>query len=111
MLNDAIKNASMLLHSPSLTVKTVPVCFEDGAEFCAGSIKLKAVHTPGHTKGSVCYFSDGCVFTGDTVFSDGYGRTDLYGGSFAELKISLKKLNPLLKNKRIYPGHGETRDL
>ena len=66
--------------------------------------------TPGHTKGSACFFGEKEVFTGDTVFCDGYGRTDLYGGDHKEMRRTLSKVLPLLKGKKIYPGHGEIRD-
>ena len=79
-----------------------------GDEIKIGSSILKVIHTPGHTKGSICLFRDGLIFTGDTIFKDGYGRTDLAGGSQKDLENSLKKLSKILKPKmKIYPGHGE----
>jgi glyoxylase-like metal-dependent hydrolase (beta-lactamase superfamily II) len=69
---------------------------------------LKVIHTPGHTKGSICLLGDNFVFSGDTVFKDGYGRTDLAGGSQKELENSLDKLNKIIKpGMTVYPGHGE----
>ena len=53
----------------------------DGSILKVGKESLRVLSTPGHTVGSICIFGDGCVFTGDTVFTDGgYGRTDLFGG-------------------------------
>lgn len=73
-----------------------------------GDIILKVIHTPGHTKGSICLLDDNFIFTGDTIFKDGYGRTDLTGGSQDDLENSLKKLSKILKpGMKIYPGHGE----
>lgn len=82
---------------------------KDGDEIKVGDSILKVIHTPGHTKGSICLLGKNFIFTGDTLFKDGYGRTDLPGGSEAELKESLEKLAKLLKpGLIIYPGHGES---
>jgi glyoxylase-like metal-dependent hydrolase (beta-lactamase superfamily II) len=77
-------------------------------EIKIGSSLLKVIHTPGHTKGSICLLGQGFIFTGDTIFKDGYGRTDLEGGSKEDLENSLKKLEKILKpGMKVYPGHGE----
>ena len=70
--------------------------------------KLVVISTPGHTPGSICLYEPvkGWLFTGDTVFSDGIGRTDLPGGSLASLYSSIKKLAKLNVNS-LLPGHGE----
>lgn len=64
--------------------------------------------TPGHTPGSVCLFCDGLLFSGDTLFAGSCGRTDLPGGSTAEMRSSLKKLAelPLPDATQVLPGHG-----
>jgi len=81
---------------------------KEGDEIKIGNIILKVLHTPGHTKGSICLLGKNFVFTGDTLFRDGHGRTDLPGGSQKDLEESLKKLSKILKpGTRIYPGHGE----
>jgi hydroxyacylglutathione hydrolase len=81
----------------------------DGDEIKVGDSILKVLHTPGHTEGSICLVGDGFVFTGDTFFKDGYGRTDLPGGSQKDLKKSIKKLSKILKpGMLVYPGHGDT---
>lgn len=81
---------------------------KDGEEIKIGESILKVIHTPGHTSGSICLLGQGFVLTGDTIFKDGYGRTDLAGGSQKELENSLKKLSGLLKlGTSVYPGHGE----
>ena len=73
-----------------------------------GDSVFKIIHTPGHTPGGICLLGENIVFTGDTLFRDGYGRTDLPGGSPEDLKESLRKLSKLLKpNMIVYPGHGE----
>lgn len=73
-----------------------------------GFMKLKVIHTPGHTKGGVCYeLNNKYIFSGDTVFYHSYGRTDFYGGNFDDLQNSVKKILNTDCDKIIYPGHGE----
>jgi glyoxylase-like metal-dependent hydrolase (beta-lactamase superfamily II) len=70
---------------------------------------LTVIHTPGHTKGSVCLYSENkkILFTGDTLFCEGVGRTDLPGGDAKALSASIiKKLYTLPPETRIFPGHG-----
>lgn len=81
---------------------------KDGDEIKIGARILKVIHAPGHTRGSICLAGDNFIFTGDTLFKDGCGRTDLPGGSEKDLKESLEKLSKLLKQEiLVYPGHGE----
>jgi hydroxyacylglutathione hydrolase len=69
---------------------------------------FRVIHTPGHSPGSICLYDekDRVLFSGDTVFAEGVGRTDLPGGSGDELKKSLEKLRGLRVDK-LLPGHGE----
>ncbi|UCC92176.1 MAG: MBL fold metallo-hydrolase [Candidatus Aenigmatarchaeota archaeon] len=69
---------------------------------------FKILHTPGHTPGSVCLLDlkDNILISGDTIFADGVGRTDLPGGSEEEMEKSLERLSSL-KIDKILPGHGE----
>lgn len=73
------------------------------------NFKLKIVHTPGHTPGSCCiYFKEeNALFTGDTLFKEGIGRTDLSYSSKEDLRKSLIKIFKLPRETIIYPGHGE----
>lgn len=81
---------------------------KDGDEIKIGDSHLKVLHTPGHTKGGICLLGKDFVFTGDTLFKDGYGRTDLPGGFQKDLEKSLEKLKKILKpGITVYPGHGE----
>lgn len=70
-------------------------------------VKLNVIHTPGHTKGSVCLYDEKnrVLFTGDTVFADNVGRYDLIGGSRKDLLESIKKIQGL-DIKALLPGHG-----
>lgn len=72
---------------------------------CAG-MKLKVLHTPGHTPGGISLLIDDSIFTGDTLFSGSIGRSDLPGGSPEVLLNSIKKILSLDENLIIYPGHG-----
>lgn len=76
-----------------------------------GDITITAVHTPGHTKGSMCLIVDEVLFSGDTLFSGSMGRTDLYSGDSNLMKNSLKKLSQLNINYTVLPGHGPATTL
>ena len=80
----------------------------EGGEICFGAIRLKVLHTPGHTPGSVCLQSldDGLVFSGDTLFAGGWGRVDLPGGSAEAIVDSLIRLAELEPRTAVLPGHG-----
>ena len=71
--------------------------FTEG-ELIIDNFKLEVLHTPGHSKGSVCFIYKNHLFTGDTIFENGYGRVDLYDGDFFEIKQSIKKLMPYKKS-------------
>jgi len=73
-----------------------------------GKSSLKVIHTPGHTPGSICLYSAPTLFTGDTLFAEGVGRTDLSYSSSDDLQKSLKKLFALPSNTLIYSGHENT---
>ena len=92
-----------------LTIKSPPASrlLEEGDVIEVGDFTLKVIHTPGHTPGSVSLLTDGAVFTGDTLFMGGMGRTDFSYGSEEQLIDSIKnKLLTLNENTVIYPGHG-----
>ena len=74
-----------------------------------GNIKLKVIHTPGHSKGGISLLCDDIVFTGDTLFAGSIGRTDFPDASYKEIMNSIKqKLSVLPDNLKVYPGHGPT---
>jgi len=82
---------------------------EDGQIIEVGNLKLKVIHTPGHSAGGVCFLVDKILFSGDTLFADSVGRTDLPGGSYETLGNSIKnKLFTLNEDITVYPGHGES---
>ena len=83
------------------------VTVSGGETLDVAGVKVRVIHTPGHTAGGVCYVADDIIFTGDTLFELSYGRTDFPTGSFKELKNSvLNKLFVLPGGYRLLPGHG-----
>ena len=87
---------------------------EDGDEITFGSTVLKARHTPGHTQGCVILYNEGegYVITGDTLFAQSIGRTDLPGGDYDQLFNSLfSKVLTLPEETVVYPGHGPSTDI
>lgn len=69
-------------------------------------LSLKVIHTPGHTPGSICLYTDGLLFSGDTLFQGSIGRTDLPGGSFEQIMVSIiTRLLPLPDETIVRPGH------
>ncbi len=89
-----------------------PELVHDGNDIVFQDEAFKIISTPGHTAGSICIKYQNNVFTGDTLFYDSVGRTDLYSGNHAELKKSIKKLLGMISNgATIYPGHGKAAKL
>ncbi|NLC16793.1 MAG: MBL fold metallo-hydrolase [Clostridiales bacterium] len=84
---------------------------DGGEELTFGGIKVQVIHTPGHTQGSVCYVIDNCIFSGDTLFKESIGRTDLAGGNYNQIIQSINKLFNLKGDYTVYSGHGEPTTL
>ncbi len=79
---------------------------KDGEIIHVGEVSLKVLHTPGHSPGGMCLYGEGVVFTGDTLFVGGLGRTDLPGGSWQVMLHSIRtKLLTLPDETIVYPGH------
>ena len=83
----------------------VDVRVEDGEEIRFGTQRLKVLYTPGHTQDAMCLLFDDRIFTGDTLLIGGCGRTDLPGGSAESQWESLRRLEGLSNEIRLYPGH------
>jgi hydroxyacylglutathione hydrolase len=80
---------------------------EDGDVISVGGLTFSVIHTPGHTPGGICLLGEGAVFTGDTLFQYGIGRTDFPGGSYEQLMNSIQsRLMALDDGIIVYPGHG-----
>ena len=90
-----------------LKTKSASRLLEDGDILNIGKHALEVMHTPGHTPGSICLKADGVIFTGDTLFCEGIGRTDFTYGSEEDIMRSIKeRLFVLDDNYVVYPGHG-----
>lgn len=110
MLKDDLKNAAALLGmhvEKILADKKV----NDKDVLDIDDFRIKVIATPGHTKGSVCYVIEDNIFSGDTIFFECVGRTDLYGGDAVKLMTSLKKLKDLEGEYKIFSGHGRETTL
>lgn len=104
MLTDTRLNASWLV-GWSITAPAATRTVREGEEITYAGVTFTVLHTPGHTPGSVCYRAGEKLFTGDTLFHFGYGRTDLPGGSMAQLAESLRRLQTMARECEVYPGH------
>jgi len=82
---------------------------QNGGVFKLGKIKFEIIHTPGHTPGSICLYvkNEEILFSGDTLFLRGIGRTDLSYSSPEKMQKSLEKLFKLPGKTKVYSGHGE----
>ena len=113
MLLGSDKNAYRTFTGNDFTIKQADILLRDGDIIELGDEKITVLHTPGHTKGSVCYDTGDSLLSGDTIFAEGFGRCDLYGGDMSALKASIKKLTDMAKgeNRWLYSGHGESSTL
>ncbi len=84
------------------------ILLKDGDLLEVGDLTMEIIHTPGHTTGGICIkIGDEMLISGDTLFADSVGRTDLPGGDYDALIRSIKtKLMPLDEDMKVYPGHG-----
>ncbi len=85
--------------------------YGEGDEISLAGLTFTVLHTPGHTPGSVCLRFGDLLFTGDTLFASGCGRTDLPGGDWSTIRTSLRRLAQIPENLTVYPGHGEATTL
>lgn len=107
LLQSPEKNASRFLTFGDVAISGADKLLKDKSVIEFGKGRLRVMHTPGHTKGSCVFIGESEIFSGDTLFRDGYGRYDLYGGDMNELFMSLSKLFGLNENLTVYSGHGE----
>lgn len=109
-LSDPSVNLSGLLSAP-LKPFSADILLKDNETLNIGDLKIKVIHTPGHTSGSVSYLIDDVLFSGDTLFNSSIGRTDFPTGDFAVLSRSIKKLYELDGKITVLSGHGEETNL
>ncbi len=111
MLIDSRKNFSDLMVTP-VTSPPADRLLNDGDVLNVGELKLKVIHTPGHSPGGISLVSDGLVFTGDTLFAGSVGRWDFPGASYNLLLASVRnKLLVLDEDMIVYPGHGPVSNI
>ena len=103
------RTASMFGREAPLVKRKPDILLQEGDQITFGTLKLEILHTPGHTRGGICLVSRPyCVFSGDTLFHRGIGRTDLEGGNYAEIIQSIRsKLYTLEDDLVVFSGHGE----
>ena len=102
---------SINAYDPTCATRPNPVVFDAmalGREIEVCGIRFEVLHTPGHTKGSVCFYDEenGLLFSGDTLFHMGFGRIDMYGGSARQMRESMRVLFRLPGETRVFSGHG-----
>jgi len=95
------KKAPLVATKPDILLK-------EGDRLTFGTLSLEVIETPGHTRGGICLLSRPyCVFSGDTLFYRGIGRTDFEGGSYEQIVASIRnKLYTLDDDLVVFPGHG-----
>jgi glyoxylase-like metal-dependent hydrolase (beta-lactamase superfamily II) len=106
MLTDSYLNASWLV-GQSVTAAVNDLRTLSGDETLTfDDIVIKVIAAPGHSAGCVCYLTENALFSGDTIFADGYGRTDLPNAVPDQYEKSLSIIAPMLRRTDLYPGHG-----
>lgn len=98
-----------MIGMPSMEVPKIHKHIKDNDIIKLGNTEIKVIHTPGHTQGGVCYYTEGHLFSGDTIFRESVGRCDLPGGDFNQIVDSIEqRIFELPEETIIYPGHGKT---
>lgn len=112
---DALKDENVNLLNRFSSLKIVfpepDRLLSDSDLITLGSEDIKVLHTPGHTKGSICLICGDDIISGDTLFRESIGRYDFPGGDFDTIMASLKRITSLNLSGRIYPGHGMSTTL
>ena len=106
LLQESMQGAAQWLGRPGEPTPTPSAFVADGGSISVDGLHLTVIHTPGHTPGSVSYFVNGLLFSGDTLFRGSIGRTDLPGGNHQQIMESiLTKLLDLPDETIVLPGH------
>ncbi len=109
VLTDPAVNCSIYSGIPITVLPDVLV--SDGDTVTVGNMEFQILFTPGHTEGSLCYFIEDNIFSGDTLFQGSCGRTDLPTGDWSAILRSLKMLKDLPGDYTVFPGHGPSTTL
>ena len=111
---DFLINPSLNLsinHGAPLPAFAADILLKDNDTFFLGETEIRYISTPGHTKGGGCYIFDSTILSGDTLFCESYGRTDLPTGSDEDMISSILRLKNISGNYNVIPGHGLCSDL
>ncbi len=110
---DPQRNLSGMFHVPPVSLRSPVLPLADGVSTRVLSFDIETFYTPGHSPDSCCYFIDGALYSGDTLFRLSCGNTSFNGGDAAMMSASLQKLQTLFPDREIpvYPGHGESTSL
>ena len=114
ILYNAEHNYSNLINKTSFDKFDIKGYVNDGDTIELLGYKIKCIATPGHTKGGMSFYfeNEKMLFSGDTLFYETYGRVDLYGGNYKDIKDSIEnKLFMLPNDVIVYPGHGEATSI
>ena len=107
--DDAYRLAGNNNYGYQIEETTAEIELRDGEQLAIGQLVFDVLHTPGHTEGSVCLYEErrGLLLSGDTLFPNGWGRTDLPGGSEEQMAASIGRLaRSIPAGVRVLPGHG-----
>ena len=110
MLTDSRQNLYAFMSGGRMEGEPADKVFREGAVFACGAYSFKVIHTPGHTPGGCCFYCQeaGIAFSGDTVYDDDIGSTNLAGGNYDQLMDSIDYILQLLPDDTVvYPGHGK----
>lgn len=104
---------SMMRQFAGINVPCRPaeIILEEGSVLNLGAREIKVMSTPGHTPGSICLIAGSNILSGDTLFREGIGRYDFFGGSYEGIVESLKRLKDIEGDYKVYPGHGAATSL
>ena len=114
MVENAAQSAELFGIRAGDMAEKIDVDLEGMQSISFGQSELQIISTPGHTPGHVAFYEPNAkiLFTGDTLFRESIGRTDLPGGDYSWImKSILEKIMPLGDEVKVYPGHGETTDI
>lgn len=104
-----VNNYLPMLGMPTMEIPRIDEYINDNDIITLGQTNIKVIHTPGHTQGGVCFYIDGNLFSGDTIFKESVGRCDLPGGDFNQIVKSIEtKIFTLPDETKIFSGHGKT---
>ncbi len=104
-------NAYRKFMAGDLIFRPADILLKEGDKISFGDLEVTLMHTPGHSEGSVCYFIGDAMFSGDTLFDGGIGRSDLVGSDTLKLINSLKRIAAIECDYTLYTGHGSVTTL